>query len=200
MTNDRGVGPDAVRLQKNLLRNQLLRARSERSFEERQRVGFGIAAVVTALVESRRPGTIACYLSVGSEPPTEETLLLMNEIGVPVMVPVLRPDADLNWVRYVPGEDVVAGLRGTIQPADGSKPADLSSTELILVPALAIDRNGHRLGRGGGSYDRALRNSHPTAEIFAVLYDDEVVADLPYGPHDRTVSGAVTASGLRRVP
>jgi 5-formyltetrahydrofolate cyclo-ligase len=61
---------------------------------------------------------------------------------------------------------------------------------LVVVPALAVDRAGHRLGRGGGSYDRALSRTH--AEVIALLHDGEAVTALPVEPHDRPVSAFVT--------
>jgi 5-formyltetrahydrofolate cyclo-ligase len=69
----------------------------------------------------------------------------------------------------------------------------------VLVPALAVDRHGNRLGRGGGSYDRALARA--TGLTVAVLYDGELVDLLPVEPHDVPVNAVVTPrSGLVRLP
>jgi 5-formyltetrahydrofolate cyclo-ligase len=65
--------------------------------------------------------------------------------------------------------------------------------DVVLVPALAVDRDGHRLGRGRGYYDRALESV--TAPVVAVVYDDDVIDDVPIEPHDRCVDGRLTPSG-----
>jgi len=68
----------------------------------------------------------------------------------------------------------------------------------VLVPALAVDPAGNRLGRGGGSYDRALARVTPGTFVCALLYDGEVVDRVPADDHDRRVDAAVTQKGLTR--
>jgi 5-formyltetrahydrofolate cyclo-ligase len=63
---------------------------------------------------------------------------------------------------------------------------------MILVPALLVDRHGNRLGKGGGSYDRALERVPVGTPVVVCLYDDEVGLDVPVDPHDRPVTAAVT--------
>ena len=63
------------------------------------------------------------------------------------------------------------------------------------MPALAVARNGIRLGRGGGYYDRALQHARPGAVLVALVFDDEFVDELPTEPHDRRVTAVVTPSG-----
>ncbi|MFD0819548.1 5-formyltetrahydrofolate cyclo-ligase, partial [Micromonospora zhanjiangensis] len=76
----------------------------------------------------------------------------------------------------------------------------VGTAELIVVPALAVDRTGVRLGRGGGSYDRALARCGPAALTVALVYDEELIEHVPAQPHDRRVRAVVTPSGgLRRL-
>jgi 5-formyltetrahydrofolate cyclo-ligase len=65
----------------------------------------------------------------------------------------------------------------------------------VLVPALAVDRSGRRLGRGGGSFDRALCRVDRSRTL-ALVYDDEVLDEIPAEPHDCRVGGILTPSGL----
>ena len=65
---------------------------------------------------------------------------------------------------------------------------------MVVVPAVAVDRAGVRLGRGGGSYDRVLARVPPGVPVIALLYDGELCAALPAGPHDRRVTAVVTPS------
>ena len=61
------------------------------------------------------------------------------------------------------------------------------SADLVLVPALAVDQSGLRLGRGGGSYDRALARVGAQVPTVALLYDSELLDRVPGGPHDQRV-------------
>jgi 5-formyltetrahydrofolate cyclo-ligase len=188
---------DLTQTAKVALRRQVLEMRSRRSPADRTAAGAGLATVVRKL--PRLPGVVAAYLAVGTEPETSPLLTALHDRGVHLIVPVLKADNDLDWVRYRPGDPLRAGLRGTVEPVSADV-RTLADAELILVPALAADHQGYRLGRGGGSYDRALVRRSPTSEVFAVLYDDEVLVELPTAAHDVTVTGAITPAGLLRLP
>ncbi|PRY53491.1 5-formyltetrahydrofolate cyclo-ligase [Knoellia remsis] len=132
-----------------------------------------------------RGGTVAAYEALPSEPPTEATLAALAAGGIRVIVPVTLPDRDLDWcdpadpARTPLGRDAIAAAR------------------LVLVPALAADTGGTRLGRGGGSYDRALTRRHRDARVLAVLHPGELRTDpLPCGDHDEPVDGVLTAEGV----
>jgi 5-formyltetrahydrofolate cyclo-ligase len=90
----------------------------------------------------------------------------------------------------------VPGRFGILEPV-GPKlgPTAIGTAEVVVVPALAVDRGGTRLGRGGGWYDRALRHARPGAVVVAVVFDGEVVDRLPALDHDRPVTAVVTPSG-----
>lgn len=134
---------------------------------------------------------VAAYAAVGSEPATAGLVELCRE----VLLPVLRTDGDLDWA--VAGE-LAPGRRGLLEPTGPRLGVDaIASCDVVLVPALAVDRAGNRLGRGGGSYDRALRRFGGLT--IALLYDGEITATLPAEPHDVPIGAAVTPSdGLLR--
>jgi 5-formyltetrahydrofolate cyclo-ligase len=109
---------------------------------------------------------------------------------------VLRNDLDLDWARYTgPGSLRAAGrgLREPVGPLRG--PAAVAGADLVVVPALAVDRHGIRLGRGGGSYDRALARVPPTTRTVALLHDGEFLPELPGEPHDLPVQAVITPTG-----
>jgi 5-formyltetrahydrofolate cyclo-ligase len=111
---------------------------------------------------------------------------------------VLRDDLDLDWAAYTGDVEHVAVRPGVdlLEPAGPRLGVEaISTADVVLVPALAVDRAGHRLGRGAGSYDRALRRVAPETPVLAVVYDDEVVTEVPADDHDRFVTGALTPSG-----
>src|SRR5689334_2375531 len=124
---------------------------------------------------------VAGFLPLRTEPGSLELLDELVTRGVRVMVPVTLPDHDLDWVAQ-PG-DVPLGLDA------------IAEVDALLVPALAVAADGTRLGRGGGSYDRALARVRDGVPVAALLHDGETVAHLPSDPWDRPVTAVVTPSG-----
>lgn len=150
----------------------------------------GRALATALLTEVRRARCVAAYVSVGTEPPTGPLLAALADR--PVLLPVLLPDGDLDWADASDG--LVAGPRGLLEPAGRRMGPDaVAACDLLLVPALAVDRRGVRLGRGGGSYDRALARAR--GRTVALLYDGELVDTLPREAHDVPVDAVVTPSG-----
>ncbi|GIM96033.1 hypothetical protein Ato02nite_078260 [Paractinoplanes toevensis] len=115
-----------------------------------------------------------------------------------VLLPVLLPDNDLDWVAYSGPASLAPGPRGLREPTGPHLGVTaIAGADLILVPGLAVDRRGMRLGRGGGSYDRALsRVSGGRTIVIALLHDGELVDEVPTEPHDRPVDAAITPHGV----
>lgn len=145
-----------------------------------------LLAGLGSLPELAVAGTVAAYVAHGSEPPTGPLLEMLSVRGTTVLLPVLLPDADLDWTSY--GGSVLIG------------PAAIASAQVVVVPALAVDRAGTRLGRGGGSYDRALARVERGVLVVALVYDHEYVEALPAAPHDRPVRAVVTPGRVVRLP
>jgi 5-formyltetrahydrofolate cyclo-ligase len=147
---------------------------------------------------------VAAHVPMPSEPGgpgLPETLRRALGPAIPLLLPVLRDDLGLDWAPY--HGTLVPGRQGPLEPpGPGLGPAAVAAAPLILVPALAVDRRGVRLGRGGGSYDRALAYAAGSALVVALLHDGELRADdLPVEPHDRRVSAVITpAAGFVVVP
>jgi 5-formyltetrahydrofolate cyclo-ligase len=98
----------------------------------------------------------------------------------------------LDWARYDGQDGLAAGALGTRAPsAPPLGPGGLATVEAVLVPALAVDHDGVRLGRGGGYYDRALASVPAGVPLAALLHDGELVRRLPADPWDRNVTSAV---------
>jgi 5-formyltetrahydrofolate cyclo-ligase len=163
---------------KELCRQEILSSRALLPEAARNAAG---AALATALRDVLRAANrVAGYAAFRTEPPTADALALCRE----VLLPVLLPDRDLDW-----------------EASDGTLlgPDAIATCDVVLVPALAVDHSGNRLGRGGGSYDRALRRARGLT--IAVLYDDELVDALPVEPHDVVVGAVVMpSSGLTHLP
>lgn len=143
------------------------------------------------MASAGRAPVVAAYRALPTEPPTTVLLHELVRRGRTVLVPGLLPDRDLDWRVLAadarPGEgcDTHAGVDAVARAG------------LVIVPALAVDRFGTRLGQGGGSYDRALRRVGAGVPIVALVYDDEALlaADdppLPREPHDAGVTAVIT--------
>ena len=185
--------PDAA---KRALRERLLSARRARSAADRAVARSAVARTLTRHLAGC--AAVAVYQPLPSEPLDPELLPQWHELGMTVLLPVVTGAAPLDWVRYpspmVPGELGIATPTG---PRLG--PDALAEVDIVLVPALAVDPAGHRLGRGGGHYDRSLALA-PGPRRLAVIFDDEWLDVLPAGPHDQPVHAAVSpGAGLRSV-
>ncbi len=189
----------AVAAQKVALRDQLLTVRRRRSLLEVGQDAAAIAEQLAAAPEVRRAATVAAYVSIGQEPGTGPLLDLLTAQGKRVVLPVLLPDNDLDWAAYGGPGDLVPAGRGLLEPVGRRLGVDAVATaDVVLVPALAVDRTGMRLGRGGGSYDRALGRVPVGTFVCALLYDGELVDRVPHDDHDRPVTAVVTPSGVSR--
>jgi 5-formyltetrahydrofolate cyclo-ligase len=124
----------------------------------------------------------------GAEPGSLELLRELSEGDRQVLVPIVLPDCDLDWALWDDGATGPGLGRDAVVSADA-----------VLVPALAVAQDGTRLGRGGGSYDRALARLPPATVVAALLYEDEVVPELPREVWDRPVTAVVTPSGWREL-
>jgi 5-formyltetrahydrofolate cyclo-ligase len=182
-----------VREEKAALRTRLLTARAERPEEQRTAAGRAIRDALLERPEVQMAGTIAAYYSVGAEPDTRGLLFALWKRGSYVLLPLLRPDGDLDWASYEGPESLVPGPRGLLEPGEPPRgPGAVARADVVLAPALAVDRAGNRLGRGGGSYDRALARVGPLVPLIALVYDAELLDRVPAEPHDVKVRAAVS--------
>jgi 5-formyltetrahydrofolate cyclo-ligase len=182
-----------VKEQKAALRSRLLAARAELAAEQRTAAARAIRDALLERPEVQMAGTIAAYYSVGAEPDTRGLLFALWKRGSYVLLPLLRPDGDLDWASYEGPESLVPGPRGLLEPGEPPRgPGAVARADVVLAPALAVDRAGNRLGRGGGSYDRALARVGPLVPLIALVYDAELLDRVPAEPHDVKVRAAVS--------
>lgn len=156
-----------------------------------------IADHLLATRELQLAATIAAYVSMGTEPGTGPLIDAWFEADRRTILPLLRSDNDLEWGVYRGPTSLAPAQRGLLEPVGESLGLDaIATADVVLTPGLAVDRTGMRLGRGGGSYDRALARVPVGTPVLTLLYDGEVLDEVPCGEHDRRVSGAVTPSGI----
>ncbi|WP_407838800.1 5-formyltetrahydrofolate cyclo-ligase [Streptomyces sp. DSM 116496] len=191
---------------KTELRRELLAARRALSDDTLRTTAEALSRSALELPELGSAHTVAAYVSIGSEPGTRELLDALRAAGTRVLLPVLLPDNDLDWAAYEgPGslaEAAHPGKMRLLEPAGPRLgPEAVTGADAVLLPGLAVDRRGMRLGRGGGSYDRVLERLERAGArpaLIVLLYDDEVVARVPEEPHDHPVRAVATPSGVIR--
>jgi 5-formyltetrahydrofolate cyclo-ligase len=152
-------------------------------------------AVSAVRLAATTGGPVCAYVPVGSEPGSPELVAALHAAGHEVLLPVVPPvGGPLDWAAYTGPESLAAGPLGLREPTGPRLGPDaIARARLVLVPGLAADRSGVRLGRGAGYYDRTLTLAAPDVPLVIVLNDDELVDQLPAEPHDRRVTGALLA-------
>jgi 5-formyltetrahydrofolate cyclo-ligase len=183
-----GPPREEAAVDKASLRRRLVAARALISDSTRNEAGRLIRDHVLGMPEVAAAGTIAAYYSVGTEPDTRGLIFALWKRGSYVVLPVLLPDGDLDWASYEGPDSLAPGPRGLLQPVEPVRGAGtIARADVVLVPALAVDVSGNRLGRGGGSYDRALARVGEQVPVIALLYDAELLPAVPVMPHDQRV-------------
>jgi 5-formyltetrahydrofolate cyclo-ligase len=192
---------------KDALRARIRAARRERTPEERDRAAGAIAQHGGHLLRSLADGPagdmpllVAAHLSQPTEPGTDQLIGLAHADHHAMWVPRVEGE-DLAWVAYRLGTPLHHGPFGIREPEGPAvRPADLVGMDVMFVPGLAVDEMGRRLGQGGGYFDRMLatfpRHVDGGPLIVVVLFDDEVLSEVPVEDHDCCVDVALTPSGL----
>jgi 5-formyltetrahydrofolate cyclo-ligase len=176
---------------KQSLRQAILAQRSVKQSSETQ---SGFTRELTTLVSDLGVRRIGCYLSFGSEPPTREFITTVKEAGIIVACPRIETDGSMVFAEL--GQSTEQTKLGFEQPLGQEVPK--SDLELLVIPALAIDETGDRLGRGAGYFDRYLQNY--LGITVGMIYESEFVSKLPTQGHDEPVNWVVTPTKTIALP
>ena len=189
-----------IEVTKLALRDQVLAARRHLPLSV---IGERARALADHLMETpelRQAATVAAYVSVSSEPGTGPLLDRLHAAGKRVILPLLRADNDLDWGAYDGPDGLRTARRGLLEPAGPPLgPEALTTADVVLVPGIAVGSDGLRLGRGGGSYDRALDRVPDGTFVCVLLNSEEVMDSVPRDDHDRSVTAVATEEGVRRL-
>ncbi len=166
--------------EKAALRRELLEAR--RTARADPQADVDRCAALLAIPEVAAARVVTAYTALRGEPDLGDAFTRLRGKGVQVLLPVLLPDRDLRF-----------------QPVGSDEEVPLSEADAVIVPAVAADRTGRRLGRGGGSYDRALSRVRPGVLVIAVVHASELLDEVPAEPHDRRVGAVLAGATLLRV-
>ena len=187
--------PDPVAA-KAALRTRIRAERRRRPPAEREADALALAAVVLELPEVATARCVTLYASMSGEPDTEPLRTALAAAGVRVLLPIVLPERRLEWAEDDGEFTAPAGLGGPEPTGPRLGEAAVQQADVLLIPALAVDTLGRRLGQGAGYYDRVLALAHPGVPVIALLHDHEVldaaVEPVPVEPHDRTVEAVAT--------
>lgn len=181
---------------KRALRAELRERRHTLTAAERDAATAGFTANLQSVVLDLSARSISCYLSSPTEPNTRPFLNWAEAHNIRVLFPVSRDDGLLDWTV---GEEQteVQGVSGAPEPqGDLLGPIAINDVDLIIVPAAAIDHTGLRMGWGRGYFDKTLGSMQKCPPVYAVVFDNEYVDEVPREVHDQPVNGLVTPTRI----
>ncbi len=181
-------------LAKRALRTELRQKRRTMPMATRERAARGLTQQLIALAQQCGATSIAAYLSTNDEPSTRGFLAWAQAAGLRILLPISREDGLLDWAPY-DGSDEDVDLLGMPTPTtELLGPIAINDVSLILVPAAAVDTSGMRMGWGRGYFDRTIGSMAARPPVYAVIFDSELLDEVPHERHDECVDGVVTPS------
>ena len=184
---------DAIADAKRALRAELRERRQMTSQAARDAAAEGIRAQLDALVDRVGARSISCFLSIPSEPGTRDFVAGAVTRGIRVLLPITRKDGLLDWIVATPDGDITEGMFGLPEPVgEVLGPIAVNDVDLMVIPAAAVDRRGMRLGWGRGFFDKTIGSMERCPPVYAVVFDSEVLDEVPSDRHDQPVTGVVT--------
>jgi 5-formyltetrahydrofolate cyclo-ligase len=185
---------------KRLLRVALAARRRSVSLEVAEAAGRMVAAQLLTAPELEAAACIGLYAALRDELPTRACFESLRRTGRRCALPRLHGERVLVFHRVDAWEQLRPGRYGVPEPPDSAPRLAPGPGDLVLVPGVAFDAQGHRLGRGLGCYDAAFPPgaSHPPL-LFGVAYEFQLVEFVPHGSRDRRVDAIVTERTIRRI-
>jgi len=193
---------DEIEELKDRWRQRIRKARQARSARSREADARALAKVTLEIPQVAAARCVSAYAARPGEPITGPLLEALAGHGIRVLLPVLGHSLQRDWADYAGPDDLQERAPGRPpEPGGPTLGADaIAEADVLLIPALAVDTAGTRLGQGGGWYDRALRDARPGTPVIALTYAEEVhdatVEPLPRAPHDRAVDAVATPAGV----
>ena len=184
---------DPIAAAKRAMRAELRERRQLLSQAARDAAAAGIRVQLDELVEQVGARSISCFLSIPTEPGTHEFVAGAVARGIRVLLPITRVDGLLDWAVATPDGDIAEGMFGLPEPVgEVLGPIAVNDVDLLVIPAAAVDRSGMRLGWGRGYFDKTIGSMERCPPVYAVVYDSEVVDEVPSDRLDQPVTGVVT--------
>jgi 5-formyltetrahydrofolate cyclo-ligase len=143
---------------------------------------------------------VSGFIAIRDEIDPRPLMMALDAAGARLALPVMLGKAQpLEMRAWAPGEPLAETTWGIQEPLPS---ATVVNPDIVLVPLLAFDKAGHRLGYGGGFYDRTLARLRSLKPVIAIglAYDEQRVDALPYGAYDQPLDWVLTPSGPQKIP
>lgn len=190
MSNRSGSSSDRLKRAKRALRRDVIARRDGLPEHDRAAASVAIADRVAAMPEAQEAGTAMAFWSFGSEVDAAPLVERWVAGGKIVALPRIE-GSDVVPVAFAPGDPTTETSFGAMEPA-GGRLLDPSEIDLVIVPGVAFDRSGNRVGYGAGYYDRFLARTRPGVPAVAIAFALQIVSEVPAGRTDRRVDAIVT--------
>ncbi len=190
---------------KAALRTRIRAERRDRSRSSIETDARALTTVVMELPEVQHAECVCLFASVGAEIDTRPLRAALARAGVRVLLPVVLPGGVLDWAEDTGEKDMgpPVGPGGPQPLGPRLGPEAVREADVMLVPALAVDTLGRRLGQGAGYYDRSLSLLFPSTTVVALVHEEEVldaaVEPIPTESHDLPVHVVATPRRCLRV-
>jgi 5-formyltetrahydrofolate cyclo-ligase len=141
---------------------------------------------------------VGLYAALPDEVPTRPLFEALAGLGVVCLFPRVLDDRRLVFGRVEAWDEMRVGVFGVLAPAEAAPAVSFEAGDLVLVPGIAFDCHGARLGHGAGCYDRTFpRDGGPAARLCGVAYEVQIEDSIPTASHDRAMDAIVTERGFR---
>jgi 5-formyltetrahydrofolate cyclo-ligase len=189
---------------KQAVRARIRAERRLRTDDQRHADAETLAMLVMELPEVSAARCVAVYASTPTEPGTTPLRTALRAAEVRVLLPLVLRNGLLDWAVDTGETHPTSGIGGPEPTGPRLGLEGIAQAQLVIVPALAVDTLGNRLGQGAGYYDRALRLIEPTVPVVALVHESEVldaaVEPVPVAPHDLPVDAVITPHRCLRLP
>jgi 5-formyltetrahydrofolate cyclo-ligase len=182
----------SVDLTKSKIRSKMLLRLKKQKEEDRERKSSAIKEKLFGTVEFIKARTVMFYISFGGEVKTRKMISDAQKLGKKIAIPVCDKAGGLRPCLYHKGLRLVIGPYGVHEPVE-KKAISLEDLDLVIVPGLAFEKNGKRLGRGKAYYDHFLAKLGKRAPAISLAYDFQILPSVPTSPTDIDVDRIIFA-------
>jgi 5-formyltetrahydrofolate cyclo-ligase len=189
------VPTPVVASRKDTVRRLALLARSRVPAEARASAATVVAHHLLALPEIAAAARVLAFASFGQEIATDDLLEALLEAGKRVFLPYVETEGEMRAAEITSLGDLAPGYRGIREPV---RREPVTGLDAAIVPGVAFDARGRRLGYGGGFFDRFLETLPPGVPVIGICFEAQIVEEVPSEEHDVPVSAVVTESRVIR--
>jgi 5-formyltetrahydrofolate cyclo-ligase len=190
------ISPERIEAQKAVLRREMARRCGDLPGAEPGIAGRSMAEMLAASGDWLAGSRVGLFASLPGEPDTRPLFAMLQGAGKAIFLPRCLADGRMEMAQAGRWEDLVPGRFDILEPPQHAVGCPVSSLDLLLMPGVAFDSQGGRLGRGGGFYDRALAGEQTGPRRLGVGFAFQVVERVPVADHDRRVDGLLTERGV----